>query len=89
MVNHTNEMCCPNCGIDYRNFRTGFSYADVYAMLWKPSHDSDEWMYKRRNTILGKWHQIKQEMWTHHLENCEENNERSKTQIDRKRHHDY
>lgn len=79
MVNPNNEMCCSNCGIAYRDFRTGFDYADIYAMLWMPEHDPSKWICKRRNTILGKWHQLKQEMWNDHLESCEENNESKET----------
>ena len=28
-------------------------------MFWTDSEDSNQWRYKRRHTILGKWHQIK------------------------------
>jgi hypothetical protein len=63
-------MCCPNCGIAYNDFRTGFTFADIVAMLWRPEHDPSQWVHKRRNTILGKWHQIKLELWEHHLNNC-------------------
>ena len=70
MVNHTNDMCCPICGISYNEFRTGFLYVDIYQMFWEPEHDPSKWKYKRRNTILGRWHQIKLEMWNDHLENC-------------------
>ena len=61
---------CPECGIDYDDFRTGLTYQDVYDMLWRGSEDSSQWRYKRRGTILGKWYQIKKEMWENHTENC-------------------
>jgi hypothetical protein len=35
------------------------------------SDDTKDWQYKRRHTVLGKWFQIKQEGWKHHLEECE------------------
>jgi hypothetical protein len=54
----------------YADFRTGFTYHDVFAMLWTTSEESRDWRYKRRNTILGKWHQIKVELWERHLDGC-------------------
>jgi hypothetical protein len=65
-------MCCPNCGVYYDDFRTGFTFTDIFQMFWKPEHDPSKWKYKRRNTVLGKWHQIKLEMWNEHLEHCGE-----------------
>lgn len=62
---------CPLCGLSYADFRTGFTYADIYALLWVYSEDSSEWRYKRRNTVLGKWHQMKLELWDRHLETCD------------------
>lgn len=48
---------------EYRRFRTGLTFRDVRAMLWTSSPDPRDWRYKRRGTVLGLWHQIKQEMW--------------------------
>jgi len=62
---------CPVCGVAYGEFRTGFNYEDIRTMLWSASSDPSTWVYKRRNTILGKWFQIKQKMWAEHLETCE------------------
>ena len=39
-------------------------------MLWSPNPDPDTWRYRRRHTVLGKWYQIKQEMWEEHLKTC-------------------
>lgn len=44
----------------YAEFRTGLTYRDVYGMLWDRK-------YKRRRTVLGKWRQIKLEMWDEFL----------------------
>ena len=41
-------------------------------MFWTDSEDSNQWRYKRRHTILGKWHQIKKEMWQEHLYMCKQ-----------------
>lgn len=61
---------CPNCGLKYRDFRTGFTYAEVYQMLWVASDDARDWRYKRRGTVLGKWRQLKLQMWDRHLAGC-------------------
>lgn len=42
--------------MSYDAFRTGLTYRDVYRMLW-------DRRFKRRNTVLGFWHQIKVEMY--------------------------
>lgn len=47
----------------YNEFRTGLTYRDVYAMLWSPSPDPSTWKYKRRSTVLGFWHQLKQQLY--------------------------
>ena len=47
--------------MSYEEFRTGLSYADVYWYIF-----SRKW--KRRNGVLGAWHQIKQEMYREYLE---------------------
>jgi len=57
--------------VSYQDFRTGFTYADVYSLLWVGDDDPAAWRYKRRHTILGKWHQMKLEMWSEHIEACD------------------
>lgn len=56
-------MICPKCGISYADFRTGLVYYDVYYMIYNRK-------YKRRNGVLGYWHQIKQQMWAEHVREC-------------------
>lgn len=56
---------CPHCGVTYKAFRTGLTYRDVYHQMWDHSQ-------KRRNTILGSWHQLKLELWGQHIDSgCE------------------
>lgn len=62
---------CPECGLRYPRMRTGLTFADVVEMFWQPSDDPARWKNKRRRTILGKWHQIKLELWDYHLECCD------------------
>jgi len=55
---------CPFCKITYDDFRTGFTYYDIYHMIFNRQ-------YKRRKGVLGKWHELKLEMWNEHLKICE------------------
>lgn len=48
---------------EYQAFRTGLTFALVRQMLYSPSADPADWIYRRRGTVLGHWHQIKMEMW--------------------------
>lgn len=57
-------MCCPICGITYDEFRTGYTYEDIYYLLWNRG-------YKRRNTVLGYWRQLKLEQWERHKITCD------------------
>lgn len=60
---------CPYCGLEYADFKTGLTYRAVYQLLpW--AEDPKDGIPKRRGTVLGKWHQIKLEMWRYHLDNC-------------------
>ena len=63
------ERCC-HCGITYGRFKTGLDYFDVKSWLWRESDDPNSWVYKRRGTILGKFHQHKQELWKNHQVEC-------------------
>lgn len=60
--------------------RTGLCYRDVFEMFWVGHDDATLWVNKRRNTILGRWHQIKLEMWSEHLQLCELQTEYEATQ---------
>jgi hypothetical protein len=65
-------MTCPNCDMDYDDFRTGMDYVDVYATFWRAEDDPSDWHPKRRNSVLGRWREIKQSMWAEHLARCED-----------------
>lgn len=52
----------------YDKFRTGLTYDDVKAMFYDNSDDPKDWKYKRRGTVLGKWHQIKMELYERAIE---------------------
>lgn len=65
-----------NMIIPYHKFRTGLTYQDVSDMVWSYQDDPATWpkakATKRRPTVLGKWHQIKLEMYQEYLQNTEE-----------------
>jgi len=58
------RLDCPICGLTYDEFRTGHDYRSVYYMCYNRP-------YKRRNTVLGYWRQVKIELWEQHLVDCE------------------
>lgn len=64
-------LTCPVCGIDYRDFTTGMTFADVRQLLWTGDDRPENWRYKRRHTVLGKWKQIKEEFWDQHQKTCD------------------
>ena len=63
---------CPHCGVLYRAFRTGMTYREVWAQFWRTEDDDrTRWHPKRRHTILGRWHEIKKDLWTDHVRQCD------------------
>lgn len=60
------DQCPHGCGLTYKKLRTGLQYDDVYELLKDHSEDKNDWTYKRRHTVLGKWFEIKQSMWDEH-----------------------
>ena len=47
---------------DYQEFRTGYSYADIYQML-RYECEQGKRRHVTRHTVLGKWHEIKLSMF--------------------------
>lgn len=62
---------CGGCGLEYTDFRSGHDFSDIYKMLWVPSRDTRLWKQKTRTQILGKWRQVKKELWAIHLAECD------------------
>jgi len=62
---------CPICGLRYDDFRTDLTFREVWMQFWSGDPDPTTWVNKRRRTVLGRWHQIKESMWREHLEMCE------------------
>lgn len=61
---------CPICELRYDDFRTGLTFKQVRDQLYVASEDSEDWVYKRRHTVLGRWRMLKLEMWEDHLILC-------------------
>jgi hypothetical protein len=55
----------------YDAFRTGWTYTDVYATFWRSEANPSQWHPKRRNSVLGRWREIKLRLWAEHLEQCQ------------------
>lgn len=50
--------------LSYDEFRTGYEFADIFWMIRSPSDDSRDWPKGiSRHTVLGKWREIKLEMY--------------------------
>jgi len=47
----------------YKEFKTGYTFADIRQMLWSYSEDPRDWRHVTRHTVLGKWREIKLKMW--------------------------
>ena len=66
-----NLDACPTCGLLYKDLRTGLDWYDVWLLFWNPEGTpSDEWPQKSRGCVLGRWFQIKQELWLQHQFEC-------------------
>ena len=57
--------------LPYSEFRTGLSFEEVRRMLWTPSENPRDWRYKRRATVLGLWHQLKEQLYGRYLDETE------------------
>ena len=47
----------------FDKFRTALTFQDVFNMLRDESPDPADWKRKSRGVILGKWHEIKLELY--------------------------
>lgn len=61
----------PASGIlPYRQFRTGLTYTQVRAQLWEEScaqrQAGRDFITVRRQSVLGRWHEIKRTMYAHY-----------------------
>lgn len=50
----------------YNKFRTGLTFQDVRQMFWVFDEDPRTWKNVTRHTVLGKWRELKMEMWAQH-----------------------
>lgn len=68
-----NADACPYCSTTYGQFRTGLTYRAVFEMLMDWSADPRDWhVGKTRGPVLGKWFEIKRQLWQRHVDaECE------------------
>jgi len=59
---------CPYCGLEYDDFKTGESFATIKESMYVADADPSKWKYKRRHGVLGRWHDLKQELWRSHID---------------------
>jgi transcription initiation factor TFIID subunit TAF12 len=55
-----------NMKITYKEFKTGFTFNDIRQMLKLEANRKYQrgiYMFITRHTVLGRWHQIKREMY--------------------------
>ena len=57
--------------VSYEEFHTGFDYMDIYNQMWTASEDQADWVHKGRHQVLGRWHQMKRELYEKYLEEWE------------------
>lgn len=62
---------CPACALTYDAFRTGETFASMRQAMFVDAPDSSQWRYKRRNSVLGFWHQWKVALFRLHVTMCE------------------
>lgn len=62
--------------VPYDRFRTGFTFAEVRTMLWSYSEDPRDWPRGiSRHTVLGRWREIKLEMYDRYLQDLQQMDE--------------
>jgi hypothetical protein len=70
MVRPIYSEVCGKCGLKYADLKTGYTFREVWELLWVNSENPADWKYKRRGSVLRLWHSLKVEMWEEHLANC-------------------
>ena len=61
---------CPNCGMQYKDLKTGLDFGAVRDMLWIQDSNPEFWRHKGRGSVLGLWFEIKRGMWADHQAMC-------------------
>ena len=62
--------------IPYNDFKTGFTFEDIFWILKSEARRIEEdgnRMFITRHTVLGRWHQYKQQMYHNYMTNYSEN----------------
>lgn len=54
------EVSRPRLPVEYKDFRTGYTFGDIYYMIYNRKH-------KRRRGVLGYWRELKLKMYAEYL----------------------
>lgn len=52
--------------VEYKNYRTGLTFKEIRQILKneaKNKYAKGQYMFITRHTVLGRWHQIKKDMY--------------------------
>lgn len=61
--------------IPYDKFTTGYTYREISDMIWYQSDWHAAHHTRRRHTVLGKWREIKLEMYERYLAAVEQHDQ--------------
>lgn len=75
-------MICEACNLSYSDFRTSFTYKDIYHLIYNRKH-------KRRHGVLGYWRQVKLAMWAEHKKGCDNGRKQNRGSEKRNRQIEY
>jgi hypothetical protein len=56
----------------YDDFRTGETFATVRQSMRVGTDDPTQWRNKRRRGVLGRWRELKVQLWDWHIHECKE-----------------
>lgn len=56
---------CESCGLEYGDMRTGLTFTEVRGMVKQTKR------WGRRRGVLGLWRELKLQLWSVHLGQCE------------------
>jgi len=68
----------PNPPVAYEDFRTGLTFGAVRELLGfeqDAAYKRGQYMFVSRGTVLGRWHQLKQEQYQRYLDGYVEGDE--------------
>lgn len=68
----TKHSHCPKCGLAFKAFRSGHTFASVAPELYPEQTKADWLKHYTRKTILNELKARKAAAWRQHMEDCPE-----------------